>query len=630
MTRAAWGGSGRGRAALRLTASLAAACLAGGCALLPGTERGRGADGEAAQAQATPPAGPPVVHVEIDAPAALKALLERHLDLSRLAKMTRGDAVTDTELTRLVDTAPGQVRELLQTEGYFTPTVQVQRQGAQVPGGPETVRLAIAPGPIARVQRITLDTEGALERAATAGDPRARDVLRDWRNAWTLPSGSAFRNSAWSEAKTVALTRLRTAGYAGAAWAGTAAEVDPATQEVRLFLVADSGPLFRAGRIQIEGLVRQDASTVEALAGFVPGAPVTETLLLDYQERLQKSGLFENVTVTLDPQVAQADAATVQVRLAEQPIQVYTVGVGVSANTGPRASVEHLYRRVFGWPLSASNKIEWGTLHRAWTGELSTHPKEGFTRWLLGGAIDRLVGDDDVVLSQRLRFGRAQDSQRQERLYFAEIERGRRSTPATDVSTYALSANAHFVWRRLDSVVLPTEGYTLALQGGVGRSHGTQSTTGYFTRAYGRLTGYVPLGRAWYGQARIEFGQVYLPQGVAAPDSQLFRAGGDDSVRGYGYRTLGPLTNGVVGSGPVLFTSSVELARPFVDSMPSLWGAVFVDAGRAAADLQSLRPAIGIGAGVRWRSPVGPLRLDLAYGEELRKFRLHFSVGIAF
>ena len=55
-----------------------------------------------------------------------------------------------------------------------------------------------------------------------------------------------------------------------------------------------------------------------------------------------------------------------------------------------------------------------------------------------------------------------------------------------------------------------------------------------------------------------------------------------------------------------------------------------IDAGRAANTVQDLSPALGYGLGVRWRSPVGPLRVDLAYGQELHKVRLHLSVGIAF
>jgi translocation and assembly module TamA len=178
-------------------------------------------------------------------------------------------------------------------------------------------------------------------------------------------------------------------------------------------------------------------------------------------------------------------------------------------------------------------------------------------------------------------------------------------------------------------VVLPTQGYTLALQAGAGRSHGTDAETGFFGRGYARLTAYQPLGASWYGQGRIEVGQVLRKSGVGAPDSQLFRAGGDDSVRGYGYRELGPIVEGSVSSGGALGTLSLEVARPLSTSLPSLWGALFVDAGRAAATFGDFKPAIGVGFGVRWRSPVGPLKLDLARANELRRWRLHFSIGIA-
>ena len=583
----------------------------------------------AAAAAASAASGKPVVRVEIDAPDALRGQLDLHLDLSRLARLSRGNVVTDTELQRLVDAAPGQVRELLRTEGYFQPELKVQRKPATA-DQPETVRLLLDPGPRTRVTRVDIEVDGALEQARLAGDELARATVADLRSSWPLPVGAAFRNAEWHDAKSTVLARLRSAGYAAASWLGTVAEVDDQQHGVRLYAVVDSGPLFRSGRIVVDGLQLQEERTVLALAGFRPGTPVTEALLLDYQERLQKAGLFESVTVTLDPDPERAATAAVQVRLREQPVQVYTVGLGISANNGPRASLEHVARRVFGLPVSASNKVELGRVRQAWTGEISTHPAERFGRWLVGGTLERLVSTSDVVLSERLRFGRGQDTRQLEQLVFLEAERGRRSTDTSDVSTIALSANYHVVWRELDSVLLPTEGWTLSLQGGVGRSHGSASASGWFERAYGRFTWYRPLGASWYGQARVELGQVFLPNNVAAPDSQLFRAGGDDSVRGYAYRSLGPLTDGVVGSGPVLATGSVEIARPILASVPSLWGALFVDAGRAGTAFGTLKPALGYGAGIRWRSPVGPLRLDLAWGQETRKLRLHFSVGIAF
>ncbi len=570
------------------------------------------------------------VTIEIVAPEPLKALLERHLDLVRLGRISPED-VEDSEWARLVDATPQQVRELLQTEGYFAPQVNIQRSTGRAARQPDRVRVEVEPGERARIGRVTLEVEGALERGSAAGEAHARTTLEAWRDSWPLDTGSEFRNAAWSDAKAGALARLRAAGYATATWVGTGAEVDPQSNTVRMFLVADSGPLFRYGQLEIEGLVVQDADTVRNMAGAARGAPVTEGLVLDYQERLQKSGLFENVSVTLDPDPERADSARVLVRLREAPLQVYTVGAGISANTGPRASAEHIWRRVFGFAASSRNKVEWGQKRQFWEGEISTHPGEGQYRNLIGGTVENLESDSDTVLSQRLRVGRTQDTQRIERLYFVEAERSRRTTVTGERSSaLALSVNYHGVWRDLDSVVLPTQGITFAGQVGVGRSSGTNARDGNFSRAYARITGYLPLGRAWYTQARLEVGQVFLGANAVVPDSQKFRAGGDESVRGYGFRSLGPQVNGVVGSGNTLYTASFEVARPILASMPSLWGAAFVDAGNAADSFSDLKPALGAGVGVRWRSPVGPLRLDWAYGRETRKGRFHFSVGIAF
>ena len=121
---------------------------------------------------------------------------------------------------------------------------------------------------------------------------------------------------------------------------------------------------------------------------------------------------------------------------------------------------------------------------------------------------------------------------------------------------------------------------------------------------------------------------VHNPIGV--PDTILFRAGGDNSVRGYDYRTLGPIVNGAVVGGRVLATGSVEFEHPLTDRLPQLMGAVFVDAGNAADDWRGWQPVFGYGVGLHYRSPVGPLSLDVAYGQSDRLFRVYLSVGVTF
>ncbi len=608
-----------------------------GCAALPWNFKPE-ASAAAASAAASAPAAASTLGatesasapmVDIDAPPALAALLRRHLDLVRLGTLASAnrdaEPVSRAEWARLIAAAPEQARALLQTEGYFDAQADVTTLSQQ----PLHLRVNLRPGPLTRVSAFNLEFDGELKQLLAADNAGALALRAQLNQEWPLKPGTPFRNPAWADAKAAAVARIRAAGYATATWQDTAAEVDAPTQAARLRLLVASGPLFRSGELLITGLKHHDAAMVRSLAGFAPGTAVTETLLLDYQERLQRSGLFDQVSVSLEPDPQAAAAAPVKVNVSERLLQQATLALGYSANSGARATVEHVHRRVFGFALSARNKLEWGVNRQAWDGELSTHPGANLERKLLGVAIERLRSETDVVLSQKLRLGLTQDTRRIERLYFAELERSLRHTETSRSEALAASGNFHGVWRDLDNAVLPTRGLSLALQGALGRSTSSTDGSGPFARAYARLTGYLPLGANLYGQARVELGQVFVRDAVFVPDSQRFRAGGDDSVRGYAWRSLGPVVAGGVSSGNTIFTTSLELAHPISPSYPSLWGAVFIDSGRAANSFASLRPATGVGAGVRWRSPVGPLRLDMAWADELKRWRLHFSVGIA-
>ncbi|MEK8050164.1 BamA/TamA family outer membrane protein [Ideonella sp. DXS22W] len=606
---------------------LGVAAVASGCALLPPV----GSPGATATTPTTPSAmrtaSAPAssVRVLVDAPSELKPLLERHLDLSRLQDLPDDETLGAAEWARLIAATPAQVRELLQTEGYFDPVVQVQRGDTAA-----HVQLRVQPGPRVRVAGLTLAFEGELSQRLEAGDTDAQALRRALDEVARPLGDAAFRNPAWADAKQALVGRLRAAGYAGAALNGSSADIDTAALTARLYVVLDSGPLFRAGPVQVKGLDAHDEATVGYLAGFGAGTPLTEARLLAYQERLLQTGLFDTVSVSFDPNPAHAAAAPVLVRVAEKPLQQATVGVGYSANTGPRATLEHTHRRLFGSALTLHDKVEWGRDSQTWSGDLLTHPAQGFYRNLLGVQIERVRSDTDIVLSQRLRLGRTQDTPRFERTLFAELLRSRQSDAAGVSTAEALSGNAHFVWRELDSITLPTRGYSLSLQTGAGQAR-ADSGDGPFGRLYARLTGYHPLGAQWYGQARVEAGGVIKREAQVVPDALGFRAGGDDSVRGYAYRSLAPVdASGNTLSGTLLLTGSVELARPISAALPAVWGAVFVDAGRAVDHWRDYSAAWGYGVGVRWRSPIGPLRADLAYGQELRKLRLHMSVGIAF
>ena len=626
-------------ARLLLVAMLALSAMLTGCANLQTLPFLAPAEAQSAAARAAAPAPDvPAYEFDVEAPAPLRKLLLNYLDLARFRSAPSTESITAAELDRLILAAPAQAHGLLETEGYFNADVSVARVPGAAASGLPLVRMTVAPGSPATVGNVQVNVTGALQAAALAGNADAlaeRDALR---TDWPLPAGAVFRQPAWSDAKNAAITRLRSQGYAAANWARTNARVDAQTNEVAITVEADSGPLYRIGAIRIEGLQRYQADAVLRLAYFEPGAPYTEKRLLDFQERLQKIGLFEGASVELDADPQTAAAAPVLVRVKEQPLQQATLGVGYSANTGARLSLEHTHRAVFGTRWVAKNKFELGPDKQAWEGELLSYPLAGLYRNLLSGSASNLRAADETLLSWNARIGRTQDTPRIERLYFAELTEAKLKSDALTSNAEALSINYQWVYRDIDNVLLPTRGLTTSLQTALGVARGSRETPtaarldarGPFTRLYARMTWYRPLGGAWFGTVRAEAGQLFTRNVVGVPDTLLFRAGGDDSVRGYGYRTLGPRTGGVVTGGRSLATASIEVARPLLSNYPALWGAAFIDAGDAADRFATLRPALGYGLGVRWRSPVGPLRVDVAYGQRERRVRLHFGVGIAF
>ena len=583
----------------------------------------------------------------IEAPSPFKALLEKNLDIERAARLAEADSLDDTEWARLIAAAPAQGRALAQTEGYFRADVTVEAD----PKDGHRILIKLVPNDPATVGRFTLEFDGDLARQAESGDTKAMDLEARLRAEWELQQGQVFRNGNWDGAKSQTLSALRNEGYAAAVWTATAAQVDPATNKARLFLVADTGPRFLAGDIVVDGIERQPERNVRQLAGFGPGTPLTQTRLIDYQDRLQKTGLFDQVAVVYDPDPERAAHATVTVHVHEQSLQQATVAVGYNSLTGPRITLEHVDRKILGLPATLNNKVQWGKLIQAWDVSLVTHPAESFHSWIAGGSFSNITTTSDLVRAGSARFGRTQNSNALDRMTYAQVERSIQCTPKdyfigplngkdrdrtegylyNCVDARAVSLNQANVWRNVDSVILPTDGYTLSAQLGVGVAGSPGKSYSPYTRLYGRVTKYWPLPSSFYLQGRVELGQILVADGTAMPDAEQWRAGGEDSVRGYAWRSRAPTdTKDNIVGGNSLITSSIEIAHPFTSRLPSVWWAAFVDAGSAAARFNALDAAVGYGLGVRWRSPVGPLKIDWSWGEKVHRGRLDLSVGVAF
>jgi translocation and assembly module TamA len=393
------------------------------------------------------------------------------------------------------------------------------------------------------------------------------------------------------------------------------------------------------GEVQVSGLSRHDLALVQHLARLAPGVDYNQAELAAAQQRLSDSGYFDSAFVTLDT-TADPSAAPVQVKLREGQLQKIVLGVGASTDTGPRLSAEHTHHSVPGIHWRAVTKAQLERDARALSSELTSPPDEANWRWVAFGQVKRELLGSLEVTSQQLRGGRKQTNQRIDRNIYVQYDRAESVATDTDQPTIAqsVSANYAFTVRYYDSFPFPASGW------GWGAELGGGSTLGGTPQAYSRLVtrwqGFVPLGFAADTSAsnsrlsmRTTLGALIAQADATLPSTQLFLAGGDNSVRGYRLNEIGiTLADGSTTAGRYLATGSVEWQQPLrINGRPSDWEATaFIDAGAVANRASELRAKVGAGVGARWKSPVGPLQLDLAYGVDNRRFRMHMNLGFTF
>lgn len=559
--------------------------------------------------------------VEIEAPDEIKTLLTQHLEAARAARL--GEVVVETELARLRERSLESARELLATEGYFSP--RVESALTYDAAGP-LMRFSVMPGARTQVRDVQLVFVGAL---AVAGEAGGRLRARSERQ-FTLRPGMPFRQSDWDAAKQAALQVLLSSQYSAARMVASEARIDPDTQSADLSVTLDSGPAFYYGELQIEGAQRYPQSIIRKLDPTRPGQPYRQQTLLDFQVMLEESGYYSRASVRVEPDPARAAAAPIRVQVEERPQKLFSVGIGASTDTGARVQASWLHRNIQnrGLRLKLDAQLEEarqnGEVELAWP-----RNRDGYDNSLgLQLKQEDIEGQETrvklaVVKRSRIRGRLSNQIEVTQSLQYQTEKLRVGAVPQLD--SRALTANLAWTRRRLGRGFYPRSGDVLSAQIG-GASEALLSDTS-FLRLQGRYTRYYSVGDNGRLILRGELGGVLAENRDAIPSDFLFRAGGDNSVRGYAYQSLGRDLSGGVASVRYLVTGSAEYNYFFSNN----WGwAVFVDAGDAADSTTSLKPVFGYGIGARYRSPVGPINLDLAYGEATEQVRLHFSLGVSF
>ena len=549
--------------------------------------------------------------IGLQAPAEVQDLLQRFVS-REVSLAPQADSDSWRALERQLQRA---VSELLATEGYFAPTVQLDRSTE-----PEVLR--VEPGAQTRVGQVQIELRGL--------DPAAQAALIA---GWALPSGSAFRQSAWDDAKRRLLHALDSDTYIAARLVHSAARVDVPSATADLELALEAGPAHRYGALQIEGLQRYRAATVARyLAGLQPGQPVRRAQLLALQAALQSAPYFSAVQVDIDREAATPDPTTpdsglvvpVRIRVRERAPYDVALGMGASSNTGARVEVglrnADLFHRA--WEGRAGARLE--QLKQSAFADVFFLPDPSGGRASTGTMWEHsnIQGLDLQQAGAALAYTRTRDHLERSTALTWRQER-RTQSDATTTRQQALAVSLGWVWRDAQDPDDPAEG--VVLQWHLAAASRALASDQTFVRSHLRYSQGFPLTRRSSVLLRAELGITAARARDGIPQDYLFRAGGANSVRGYAYQSLGVVQGTATLGGRYLGALSSE----FLYWHSPDWGtALFVDAGQAADNRRDLKPVFGYGLGARWKSPAGPLGLDLAWSERDRRLRLHFALSV--
>lgn len=606
-----------------------------GCSLLPGH-----------QPPADAPEGSPVAStgaktdqrdaftLEVRGPETVSDYLKRHLEIQRYRQV---DDLGPPELSRLMVAAEGNARELLGTLGYFTPTLTLEL--IETPAGakaPREVVITVEPGEVTKVSNVQIAFAGAIENDPTA--EAQRDALRV---NWSLRPGQPFTQATWDNAKTVTLRGLTAKRFPTGNVALSRADIDADRQEARLSVTYQSGPAYKFGPLDVRGSDRYSADGARRIARLPSGSDYDQQKLLDAQQRLASSGYYDSVFLTLDTAGTNPLAAPVIAQVREAPLQKIVLGAGFTTDSGPRLSIDHIHNQIplLGWRAVSKVSIDRET--KSIGTDWNAIPDDHGWRWFAGAELKREMSGTYDVDSGRVRSGRNKASDHIDRSYFLQYDYAQNQGTGAPPSASALSLNWGWTGRYFNDNTLPTKGQGLALEVGAGYTLTGERLP--FLRTYGRWIGIVPLGsadgtgsteaRRSRLQLRIDAGAVWANDKAQIPSTLQFLTGGDTTVRGYSYRQIGTVrADGTIVAGRYLGVASVEWQRPVVyNGKQTDWESVmFVDAGAVADKPAELKAKVGVGVGARWRSPVGPVQADVAYGVDVKKFRLHLRLGFTF
>ena len=438
-----------------------------------------------------------------------------------------------------------------------------------------------------------------------------------------LQQGAPLHHGRYEQSKRKLLKLALQRGYFDAKLITHRLRVLPDQHEARVELELATGPRYRIGELRLSHDQRLRTSFIQRFINIEAGEPFHSSRLVTLQRNLNDGGYFDRVEVSKRLAEAEHFAVPIDIELATANRHAYTIGAGAATDTGPRLRLgySNLYitrrghrfagdgllspvrQEISGsYTIPLDNPLdEQYRLNAGWQREV-TDTSESWQISTRFARIDLLPGNWIQTLSV--------DYEREDFDIAGEARR-----------TYLLYPGIGLQKHYSDAIALPQDAWRLRLQARGSRRLPVSDLTFLQGKVAGKLVRGVPGGRLL---ARVDAGATEVDQISRLPASLRFFAGGDASIRGYAYQGLGPRdSDGDIVGGRYLLVASLE----YEWIINPTWGiALFYDAGKAFNDLRAPFDR-GVGGGLRWRSPIGPIRVDLAHPVGKQGIRLHLSMG---
>ncbi|MDH1629223.1 autotransporter assembly complex protein TamA [Pseudomonas mosselii] len=522
-------------------------------------------------------------------------------------------------LLRFSRGAEEQTRKAAQALGYYQARVETEVKPAGDKDKPAQLIIRVEPGEPVRLRNVTVRIDGPASELKVFRIPDSK----------ALRPGEQLNHGTYEDAKRLIQNQASRYGFFAGRFERQRLAVDPQAGVADIELVYQSGPRYRLGAVTFGGDAPLDNDLLQRMVSFKPGTPYDSELIAELNNDLQSSGYFDSVRVDAAPTAAVGEDIPVDVRLDTRKPRTLGLGLGFSTDVGPRGKANWTRH----WVNPQGHSYGWET-------ELSA-PRQNVGLWydipldppltdklrFAGGYQNEDISGTDT-LSKLLTVGPEWHSKLPsgwQRVISLKYQREEYRLGDDSGLSNLLMPGVSFSYLRSDNRIDPHNGYRLqfdlqAAKEGLGSDtnliHGNVLLKGLTTLGQNHRF----LGRVQFGGSATNGYQQNIPP------SLRFFAGGDQSVRGYDYQSLSPKNNqGDRIGGRYLVAGSAE----YQYSIAEKWRlATFVDQGNSFNSLEFPSLKTGVGIGVRWVSPVGPLRLDLARAlDDDGGFRLHFSMG---